>query len=298
MPVPTGRRREKRLETILRRSAPVKGLAASTRAASGWSVAEAGEALWHDIECGAYDADLPLWRELATAACRDRHRGCRVLELGAGTGRVALALAADGHQVTGIDFASDLVDVLERRASEQNVPVVTRLEDARSFRLREPFDLVLAPMQLVQLLHEREQRLSMLRCVLEHLYPGSRAAVALLDASEQWDVAEDAKPPVPDILEAGGWVYSSQPLAVRRSGGMLELDRLRQVVSPAGALRKRFARIRLVLLEPEEVEDEARECGLLPDGRRAIPPTREHVGSTVVVLRRPGPDEPAPARDA
>ena len=44
--------------------------------------------IWHDVENGAYAADLPLWRELA------READGPVLDLGAGTGRVALDLAA------------------------------------------------------------------------------------------------------------------------------------------------------------------------------------------------------------
>ena len=46
--------------------------------------------VWHDVECGRYDADLPLWRELAASARRP------VLDVGAGTGRVALDLARAG----------------------------------------------------------------------------------------------------------------------------------------------------------------------------------------------------------
>ena len=42
--------------------------------------------IWHDVECGAYVADLPLWRELA-AACEGP-----ILDVGAGTGRVTLDL--------------------------------------------------------------------------------------------------------------------------------------------------------------------------------------------------------------
>ena len=47
-------------------------------------------AIWHDVECGAYEADLELWRELA----REAPEG--VLDVGAGTGRVALRLARAG----------------------------------------------------------------------------------------------------------------------------------------------------------------------------------------------------------
>ena len=52
-------------------------------------------AIWHDIECGAYTADLPLWEELAA--------GGTVLDVGAGTGRVALRLARAGCAVTALD---------------------------------------------------------------------------------------------------------------------------------------------------------------------------------------------------
>src|SRR5208283_2096223 len=44
--------------------------------------------VWHDLECGTYRADLPLWRELA----RDAGVG-PILEIGAGSGRVSLDLA-------------------------------------------------------------------------------------------------------------------------------------------------------------------------------------------------------------
>ena len=53
------------------------------------------EAIWHDVECASYDADLDLWRELAEAA------GGPVLDLGCGTGPVALDLAERGHDVVG-----------------------------------------------------------------------------------------------------------------------------------------------------------------------------------------------------
>ncbi len=55
--------------------------------------------VWHDLECGGYSADLPLWRELAARCAVSA--GARVLDLGAGTGRVSLDLARAGHQRHG-----------------------------------------------------------------------------------------------------------------------------------------------------------------------------------------------------
>ena len=52
--------------------------------------------IWHDVECGRYAADLPLWRGLADEASGP------VLDVGAGTGRVAIDLARRGHEVTAL----------------------------------------------------------------------------------------------------------------------------------------------------------------------------------------------------
>ena len=69
-------------------------------------------AVWHDIECGRYEADLPLWKELAKAS----EHG--VLDIGAGTGRVALRLAYAGYDVTALDLEPELLEVLTQRAAE------------------------------------------------------------------------------------------------------------------------------------------------------------------------------------
>ena len=76
------------LRTLLVRSRPGEGVL-------GMRAMRDEAVIWHDVECGAYAADLPLWRELAAG------RSGPVLEIGCGTGRVALDLARDGHAVTG-----------------------------------------------------------------------------------------------------------------------------------------------------------------------------------------------------
>ena len=68
------------------------------------------EAVWHDLECGEYREDLALWLELADRA------GGPVLDVGAGTGRVTLELAARGVDVVAIDVAEPLLGALAVRA--------------------------------------------------------------------------------------------------------------------------------------------------------------------------------------
>jgi SAM-dependent methyltransferase len=244
-----------------------------------------GEAVWHDIECGAYTADLRLWRELVDGARARSGKACRLLELGSGTGRVSLTLADSGCDVTALDNDAELVDELRSRADALERPVTALLADARSFDLGSRFDVVIAPMQVVQLLRPHD-RVDMLASITRHLEPHGRVGIALLDPEEDWEAAGDAAPP-PDMLEEDGWVYASQPVAVRRTGGgaAIELDRIRQAVSPSGELEESFSRIRLELLSPARLERDASDAGLVAETRRHVPATDDHVGTTVVLLR-------------
>jgi hypothetical protein len=126
----------------------------------------------------------------------------------------------------------------------------------------------------------------MLARMRRHLAPGGWAALALLDPEEDWEDSEGPLP-LPDVLEQDGWVYSSQPVAVQRTsaGSVMEIDRVRQAVSPAGALEESFSRIQLELLPPGQLEQDSRGAGLVVDPRRRVPATRDHVASTIVMLR-------------
>jgi hypothetical protein len=126
----------------------------------------------------------------------------------------------------------------------------------------------------------------MLEQVRAHLQPGGLFAAALADPFESAPPG-DALPPLPDVLELDGWVLSSQPIAVRAEDGGVAIDRLRQLVSPAGELREELVTIRLDGVSPDELEAEGRASGLKPIGRRTVPETLDHVGSTIVLLEAP-----------
>jgi SAM-dependent methyltransferase len=235
-------------------------------------------AIWHDVECASYDADLPLWRELAAAVDGP------ILDVGCGTGRVALDLAARGHDMTGLDCEPSFTAALAARARRRGLRVHAETADARSFSLPgRTFALAIAPMQVAQLLGGASGRAGMLASTRRHLAPSGICAVALADPFDGIPDDEEQLPPLPDVREEDGWVYSSTPVKLRSEPGATAIERLRQAVSPEGELDESMATIRLDNLTPEELEAEA-GAEWTVRGRRHVPATPDYVGSAVVIL--------------
>jgi SAM-dependent methyltransferase len=232
--------------------------------------------VWHDVECGAYDADLPLWRELAAG-----EQG-PVLDVGAGTGRVALDLARAGHDVTGLDREPELLDALTARARAAGLAVETVVADASGFELARGFGLVIVPMQTIQLLPERAGFLASAR---RALVPGGLLAAAITVALEDFGELPEDLLPHPDVGSAAGWRFASQPTAVRALPAATRIERVRRAFAPDGGVTEEADAIELARLPVEQLEAEARAAGFAPAPARHIDATADHVGAEVVLLR-------------
>lgn len=98
--------------------------------------------------------------------------GRSVLELGCGTGRVTIALARHGFDVTGIDNSPDMLRQLRKnreQAGNLRGPLRLVQGDMRDFSLERKFDAVIIPARTFQLLLSPQEQRSCLRSIHNNL---------------------------------------------------------------------------------------------------------------------------------
>ncbi len=147
-------------------------------------------AQFYDLEYGHKDDDIPFYAEMAN------QYGSPVLEIGIGTGRIALPLIEAGHQVLGIDNSPKMLRIAQQKLVHSSAEIGNRVRliaaDMRAFSIRRYFPLCIVPFRA--LLHNLNlsDQLSTLHCIYRHLLPGGILAFDLFVplysvlAHEQW----------------------------------------------------------------------------------------------------------------
>ena len=97
---------------------------------------------------------------------------CRILDLGCGTGSIALRLADLGHTVTGLDPAPGMLDVARQKDKAGTVRWIAA--DARDFALAETFDLIIMTGHVFQVFLDDAETLAVLSSARRHLAEGGR----------------------------------------------------------------------------------------------------------------------------
>src|SRR3954452_22947968 len=103
-----------------------------------------------------------------------RRAGGPVVELGVGTGRIAVPIAADGIRVIGIDSSRGMLEVCARRAALAGVDVDLRLGDLREPPVRERVPLVICPFRSMLHMHSDEDRRRAFAAARKLLRPAGR----------------------------------------------------------------------------------------------------------------------------
>jgi SAM-dependent methyltransferase len=97
-----------------------------------------------------------------------------VLEIGCGTGRVTIPLAAKGVAITGLDVSSSMLAEAKRKAQQQSLEIHWLQADGRNFELGQHHALILMPFNVLQFFHDTESLRQVFGCVKRHLLPGGR----------------------------------------------------------------------------------------------------------------------------
>jgi ubiquinone/menaquinone biosynthesis C-methylase UbiE len=129
---------------------------------------------WADVYDSVYSYvrdDIPFYVDEALAA------GGPVLELGCGTGRVTIPIAAAGVDITGVDSSPAMLDIARRKvpALPQDTRPALVEGDMRALDLDgRQFQLVIIPFRGFLALMTVEDQMSALSSISTHLAPGGK----------------------------------------------------------------------------------------------------------------------------
>jgi SAM-dependent methyltransferase len=160
-----------------------------------------------------------------------KESGGPVLELGAGTGRVTLAIARAGVSIHALDRSEAMRDALQAKLAAQPLDVRSRVSlvvaDMRTFAVPERFALVIAPFRAFLHNVTESDRVACLQRVRQHLRPGGRFAFNVFHPSLEY-MAQHVGPLAGVWRWAGTYPLPGNGFVVRSEAN--RYDTIRQVV--------------------------------------------------------------------
>ncbi len=121
----------------------------------------------YQLQYANYRDDIAFYARLA-----ERLGAQRILELGAGSGRISIPLARRGLQVTALEPSANMLERARSHAAQENVQIQFVQADARDFALETGFELVIAPFNMLMHLYTLPDQDAALRCIKHHLEQG------------------------------------------------------------------------------------------------------------------------------
>jgi SAM-dependent methyltransferase len=112
-----------------------------------------------------------------------------VLEIGVGSGRVAVPTALAGVPVVGVDASEAMLDLARRRAAPHDLELTLVRADMRDLPDLGTFRLVTVPFRAFLHLRDDRERLAVLRALRDRLDPGGTLAFDVFHP-DRLDIAE------------------------------------------------------------------------------------------------------------
>jgi SAM-dependent methyltransferase len=247
----------------------------------------------YDLDLAEEPGDLDLYLALAA-----RTEGA-VLELGVGTGRLAVPLAADGRDVTGVDLEPAMLARAQAKADHAGIDVSRRLRlvegDARTVRLPEAghFRLATIPLNSIFLMGSRVDQAAAVATLAAHLAPGGLAVVDawLPDAEDlarydgrlilEW---------VREEPETGRIVTKTGSATFDPAGRVVRLTTIFDAAGPGDALVRWLRVDRLRLVGPDELVAFAEAAGLVVETLAEgydLDPLEAEAERVILIARKP-----------
>ncbi len=216
----------------------------------------------YDVDLLDEPGDLALYLALAART------GSPILELGVGTGRLAVPLAEAGWAVTGVDRDPAMLARAARRAAA-SPNAAGRLElieaDLRHLHLGPRFRLAFIALNTLFLLGDRAGQAAAVAVLAEHLEPGGIAVVDvwLPDADDlaRYDgrlILEYAR----DDPDEGRLVVKTGSALHDAATGTVRLTTIFDEAEPGGPPNRWVRTDAIRLVSPDELRDFATRAGL------------------------------------
>jgi SAM-dependent methyltransferase len=157
---------------------------------------------------------------------RARESGGPVVELGVGTGRIAVPIASDGIRVIGIDSSEGMLDIARERAELAGVEVELHYGDFRNPPVEGPVPLVIAPFRSLLHMETDADRLAVVRAAHDLLEDGGRFVFDVFWPGPE-DIAETHGRWLerePGIFERADWDEERRTLILRVRGEGVESE--------------------------------------------------------------------------
>lgn len=175
-----------------------------------------------------YDAIAHLYDPWSRSVVEDisfyveeaQRSGGPVLELGVGTGRIAVPTAQAGLRVVGVDSSQGMLELARSYAEEAGVSLELHVGDFREPPVEGPFALVTIPFRSILHMRSDADRRQVIAAVKRLLRPEGRFVFDVFSPSAQ-DIADTHGRWLerePGIFERADWDAASQSLTLRVRG--------------------------------------------------------------------------------
>lgn len=192
------------------------------------------DAAWYDAIHGEGGDDLVFWLPFAA------EHGGPILEVGAGTGRIALPLARAGHPVTALDPSPAMLAIARERAAAEGLALA--FLDGRLPGAPLPpaaFATVILPNDVLLACATAAEQAAALRDAAAALAPGGRLALDVAGPGHWLDPGGNGEPILAFSGEAGGeslavWHVRHDDLAAQTRRLQIRYER----TAPDGRVRR------------------------------------------------------------